>query len=392
MKQIYRHSIAASLFFMSTLLLCLISCQSSDNTKTVEGAMVASLPLKAQIGDISSRVGMTDIYGGVFNCYWNLDKLNIYHKYVLSGAVQSMDPLEFSTTTTSGLTATFSYTGGTYRYNPGSRLYAFSSNTSGGYAANVTDAGVSTLTANALASQVGTLADCATYDALYGSANVNYDTGLPESLTMHHLFGMLNLHLTNSNFSTSSPVTVTLTSSASNILPGNNGNASLAAGGSILTSTGSWGTNWSAPITPTTTGVVDVYLMTWPFSGISGNLTVSCSDGTDNTYIARTVTLNGFSLAAAQLKSKPLVINNINYTKVYAWDATDYQPVTLGTAPTNANTTPYASSSTDYSSRALYACKNCPNAYEISWYLRAGVIGTMVPSVVAIPQITKWRR
>ena len=74
--------------------------------------MVASLPLKAQIGDISSRVGMTDIYGGVFNCYWNLDKLNIYNKYVLSGAVQSMAPLEFSTTTTSGLTALILIYGG----------------------------------------------------------------------------------------------------------------------------------------------------------------------------------------------------------------------------------------------------------------------------------------
>ncbi len=193
---------------------------------------------------------------------------------------------------------------------------------------------------------------------------------------MHHLFGMLNLHLTSSSFSTSYPVTVTLTSSASNILPGNSGTATLAADGSTLTKTGSWGTSWSKIITPTATGVVDVYLMTWPFSGIGGTLTVSCSDGSYNAYVARAVTLNSFSLAAAQLKSKPLAITNIppntTYSQLYTWDATNYQPVTLGTPPTNANITTVASSSTDYSKRAIYACTNCPSGYAITWYLKAG--------------------
>ncbi len=196
---------------------------------------------------------------------------------------------------------------------------------------------------------------------------------------MHHLFGMLNLHLTSSSFSTSYPVTVTLTSSASNILPGNGGTAILSADGSTLTPSGSgrWSTSWSATVTPTTNGVVDVYLMTWPFSSISGStLTVSCSDGSYNAYVTRAVTLSGFSLAAAQLKSEPLPITNIppntTYSKVYAWDAKDFNPVTLGTAPTNANTTTVATSSTDYSKRAIYACKNCPSGYAITWYLKAG--------------------
>ena len=72
---------------------------------------------------------------------------------------------------------------------------------------------------------------------------------------------MLNLHLTSSSFSTSYPVTVTLTSSVANILPGNTGNATLKADGSLDVLTGSWGTSWSATITPTTAGVVDVYFM-----------------------------------------------------------------------------------------------------------------------------------
>jgi hypothetical protein len=311
MKQIYRHSIAASLFFMSTLLLCLGSCQSSDNTEAGEGATVAGLPLRVQIGaEASSRVGMTD-NGGDFSCYWNLDKLNIYHQYVFNGIVQSMDCLEFATTAMSGTLADFSCTdAGTCRYNPGSRLYAFSSNTSGGYTASVDADGTSTLTVYALADQLGTLTDCAQYDALYGSANVNFNTGLPESLIMHHLFGMLNLHLTSSSFSTNHPVTVTLNSPESNILPGDGGTAILAANGSTLTTDGSWGTSWSTTIRPTTNGEVDVYFMTWPFSAINGTLTVSCSDGSGYFYIARSVTLSGFSLAAAQLKSKSLAITN----------------------------------------------------------------------------------
>ncbi len=373
MKHFCQYSFAAALFILSVLLFCFVSCQSNDNVKTVEGASVASLPLTSQIGDTSSRVGITGTYGGTFSCYWNSDKLNVYHKYILNGATQYMMSLPFTTSVTSGTSASFSYTGGYgYFYNPGARLYAFSSNTSGGYTTSVTDAGVSTLTASTLASQSGTLSDCAKYDALYGNTVVNSSTGLPGPLAMHHLFGMLNFHLTSSTFSTSYPVTVTLNSSAPNIFPGNGGSSSLAVDGSMLTQTGSWNSSWSATITPTTNGVVDVYLMTWPFSTINGTFTVSCSDGTGNTYVARSITLSGFSLAAAQLKSKLIAITNItpnSYSSVYAWDAIDYKPATVGTVPTNANYTTVASSESDYSGRAIYICKKCPNYNEIGWYL-----------------------
>ena len=371
MKRTCRYSIATFLFSLSTLLLCLSSCQSSDNTKTGEGVMVASLPLKAQIEDTSSRVGMTDSYNGLFSCYWNLDALNIYHQYVLNGTVQSMMSLPFSTTAISSRSATFSYTGtGAYMYNPGYRFYAFSSNTSGGYTVNMTGGGESTLSAS-LASQKGTLTDCATYDALYGSANVNSNPVLPGTLTMHHLFGMLNLHLTSNTFSTTNPVTVALTSSALNILPGNGGTATLNTDGSTLTTDGKWSTSWSAAVTPTTNGVVDVYLMTWPFSSISGStLNVSCSDGSGNTYEARGVALTGLSLAAANVKSKQLMITNTTYSKLYAWDATDSKPITLGTAPTDANN--IAGSGSNYNNQATHVCANCPDYYAITWYLKAG--------------------
>lgn len=370
--------ISAPLYAVVALLVCFGSCQSSDNTKVGEGASVTSLPLTAQIGEASSRVGMSDIYGGAFSCYWNSDKLSVYHPYVLSGAVQNMTPLEFGTPATNGTSAAFSYTGSdAYRYNPGSRLYAFSKGTGGGYAASVENDGTSTLTASTLASQNGTLSDCAKYDALYGSAGVDYNTGLPGSLAMHHLFGMMNFHLTSSNFSPSYPVRVTLTSSAANILPDNGGSATLNADGSLNQLTGSWGTSWSAIVTPTTAGVVDVYFMTWPFSAISGTLKVSCSDASGNVYTPLTVAINSLSLAAAQVKSKLLALVNAPaptdaiYSKVYAWDATDSQPVKLNTVPTNANRTTVSSNPSDYTIHALNVCQNCPNYNAISWYLSA---------------------
>ncbi len=378
MKQISRPLFAAPLYVVLALLLCFGSCQSSDNARVSEGASVASLPLTAQLGEASSRVSMSDTYGGAFSCSWNSDQLKIYHPYVLNGAVQAVTTnLPFATTTTSGTSATFSYSGGVgYRYNPGARLYAFSSNAGGGYTPTVATDGTTSLAATTLASQKGTLTDCATYDALYGSASVDYSTGLPGSLAMHHLFGMMNLHLTSSTFSTSYPVTVTLTSSAANILPGNSGTATLKADGSLNVLTGSWGTSWSATITPTTAGVVDVYFMTWPFTSITGSLTVSCSDGTGYVYTARTITLSNFGLAAAQVKSKPLALVNAPFTydssKLFAWDATDYQPVTLNTVPTNANKTTVSSDPTNSTIHALNACQNCPNYNEISWYLKAG--------------------
>ncbi len=374
MKQKDQLSFAAPLYVVLALLFCFGSCQSSDNAKISEGASVASLPLTAQLGEASSRVGMSDTYGGAFSCYWNGDKFDIYQKYVQDGTVQNMTGLEFGTTATNGTSATFSCaTGGTYRYNPGAQLYAFSKGTSGGYTGSVTEDGTSTLTANTLAGQNGTLADCAKYDALYGSAKVDYSTGLPGSLAMHHLFGMMNLHLTSSTFSTGYPVAVTLTSSAANVLPDNGGSATLAPDGATLTQAGTWGTNWSATVTPTADGVLDVYFMTWPFSATSGTLTVSCSDGTGYVYTPRTITLSAFSLAAAQIKSKPLAIANTPFTydssKLFAWDATNSQPVTLNSPPTNTNVITVPSSETDYTSRAQYACKNCPNYCDISWYL-----------------------
>lgn len=378
MKQFYQHIIAAPLYVVLALLLCFGSCQSSDNTRVNEGASVSSLPLTAQLGEASSRVSMSDTYGGAFSCSWNSDQLNIYHPYVLNGVEQPIASLPFATTSTDANPATFSYSGGIgYRYNPGARLYAFSSNSGGGYTTTVVADGTSTLKATSLASQNGTLTDCATYDALYGSASVDYSTGLPGSLVMHHLFGIMNFHLTSSTFSPNYPVGVTLTSSAANILPGNGGTATLNADGSLNQLTGSWGTSWSAIVTPTTAGVVDVYFMTWPFSPISGTLTVSCSDASGYVYTPLTITISSFSLAAAQVKSKLLALTNApaptdaTYSNLYAWDATGSQPANLTTVPTNANTITVSSDPTDYTIHALHACQLCPNYNAMTWYLSA---------------------
>ncbi len=371
MKSFYQYMISTPLYAVVALLLCLGSCQSSDNAGAGEGASVSSLPLTAQIGDVSSRVSMSDAYDGVISCLWNKDKLNVYHKYFLESIVRGMTSLEFGTSLSAVPSATFSYAGGgSYCYNPGSRLYAFSKGTGGGYTASVADDGTSTLTAPTLTRQKGTLNDCATYDALYGSAVVDYNTGKPASLTMHHLFGMLNFHLMSTTFSKNYPVRVKFTSWAAYILPDNGGSATLNADGSLNQLTGSWGTSWQTTVTPTIDGVIDVYLMTWPFNATNGKLIVWCSDASGYVYTPLTVAVSGFSLAAAQIKSQSLAIVNAPFSydssKLFAWDATDYQPVTLNTAPTNANTIIGTGS---YLNQASYACQNCPNANEITWYL-----------------------
>ncbi len=376
MRKIYRHVISAPLCIVGALLLCFGSCQSSDNAKVDEGASVINYPFTAQLGDISSRVEMTDLYTtGAFSCSWGRDKLKIYHKYVLNGAVQNMIPLEFMTFSSNVTSAKFNYLDNlAYCYNLDSRLYAFSSNTTGGYSSSVTDDGVSTLTATALAAQTGALDSCAQHDALYGSTTIN-STGEPKPFTMNHLFGVLNFHLTSSSFSSNYPVTVTINSSAANMLPGNDGTATLAADGTKLTRTGSWSNSWSGTITPTTDGSVDVYLMTWPFSSASGTLSISCSDATSYSYTQRTVTLNDFSVAAAQLKSIPLEITstpgafNDTYSKLYSWDAVDFKPTVIGVDPGNVNSTTVSDRYNEHSSLAIYACKDCPNFNEISWYL-----------------------
>lgn len=377
MKRFYQYLIAAPLYVAVALLLCFGSCQSSDNAKVDEGASVVSLPIMVRLADISSRVGMTDPYTtGAFSCFWDRDKLKIYQKYVLDGVVQNMMPLELLNFSSSGTSGRFFYMDSlAYHYNMDSRLYAFSSNTKGGYTASVAEDGSSALKATTLVSQDGSLEDCGLHDALYGSTTIDSTTGLPEALTMNHLFGVLNFHITSNSFSSNYPVTVKITSSAANILPGNDGTATLAANGTSLTSMGSWSNSWTGTITPAANGLLDVYLMTWPFSTANSTLTISCSDGTSYVYTSNSVTLNNFSLAAGQFKTIPLEITstpgtfNDTYSALYCWDATDSKAIVLNINPWNSNTTTVSSSSTDYSSRALYACKNCPNVNEISWYL-----------------------
>lgn len=79
---------------------------------------------------------------------------------------------------------------------------------------------------------------------------------------------------------------MTFNTSSANILPGNNGQAILAMDGNTLSVTGSWSKNGNATITPTTNGIVDVYMMKWPFSSANGTLVVSCLDTSANFYIS----------------------------------------------------------------------------------------------------------
>ncbi len=372
--------------FLSVFAFTLCACQSD---KQVSGAAcVKDVALKANLSGAVSRTTMTDAYGGAFAQTWNNDVLSIYHTYQSNGTAQGLMPLSFTTTATGTSSAVFNYTDiSDYTYNPGQPLYAFNKLTGTGQCTpSVTGIAATplSLSLTGWASQDGTLTgtqNAALYDAMAGYTTADATTGVPASLTMNHLGGMVCFHLTCDGFTVGQTINGIHFSDGSAspcCFPGS-ATVSVASDGVVTTTpvfTGSWSPNGSfIPYSYTENGVsskcIDVYLSTFP-SSIVGPLIVKFSLG--STLYASSVT-SAYTLASSKMKVIPVLLSkgSIFYdsSKLFAWDAIDYQPVTINTgkAPTNANAIPIASSSTDYSSRAFYACKNCPNYNAISWYL-----------------------
>ncbi len=372
---------------LSVFAFALCACQSEKQASGV--ACVKDVALKANLSGAVSRTTMTDTYGGAFAQTWNNDVLSIYHTYQSNGTAQSLMPLSFTTTATGTSSAVFLYTDlSNYAYNPGQPVYAFNKLTGTGQCTpSVTGIAATPLSLSLTdwASQDGTLTgtqNAALYDAMAGYTTADVATGVPGSLTMNHLGGMVCFHLICDGFTVGTAVSGIQFSDGSAspcCFPGS-ATVAVTSGGAVTTTpvfTGRWSPSGSfIPYSYTENGVsskcVDVYLSTFPTT-IAGPLTVMLSLGG---YAYSGIVSPSYVLASSKVKVIPISLvkgSALNdSSNLFAWDATDSQPVTLKTAPTNANTTTVASSTTDYSSRALYACKNCPNYYEISWYLKAG--------------------
>ena len=376
--------------FLSVFAFALCACQSD---KQVSGPVrVKDVALKASLSDVMSRTTMTDTYLGGFAQTWNNDVLSIYHSYLSNGTAQSLMPLSFTIAETSGSsTAVFGYREfSDYAYNPGKPLYAFNKLTGTGQCTpSVTGIAATplSLSLTGWTNQDGTLTgtqNAALYDAMMGYTTIDATTGLPGPLTMNHLGGMVCFHLICNFFLEGQAVSGIQFSDGSAspcCFPGS-ATVSVASGGAVTTTpvfTRSWSPSGSfipysyiesGPELPVSITAVDVYLSTFPTT-IVGPLTVGLYFGN---YEYSGVVSPSYVLTSSKMKVIPVSLNYLDdtYSKLYAWDATDSQPVTLNTVPTNANTTPLASIATDYSSRAQYACQNCPNGYEISWYIKAG--------------------
>ncbi len=371
--------------FLSVFAFALCACQSDKETSGP--ACVKDVALKANLSGAVSRTTMNDAYGGAFAQTWNNDVLSIYHTYQSNGIAQGLMPLSFTTTATGTSSAVFVYTDiSDYAYNPGQPVYAFNKLTGTGQCTSSATGAATPLNLSLTdwASQDGTLTgtqNAALYDAMAGYTTVDAATGVPGALTMNHLGGMVCFHLTCEAFTVGTPVSGITFNDRSRTLccfPGSV-TVSVWSDGSTSYTGKTFNSSWNpsgsfTPYTYTENSVsskcVDVYLSTFPTT-LSGPFTALVSIGS-SLYIGSVTP--SYTLAASKVKVLPIALGLLDttYSKLYAWDATDSQPVTVNTIPTNANTTSVGSSSTDYSNHALYACKNCPNYYEISWYLKAG--------------------
>ncbi len=366
--------------FLSVFAFALCACQSE---KQVSGAAcVKDVALKANLSGAVSRTTMTDTYGGAFAQTWNNDMLSIYHTYQSNGTAQSLMPLSFKTTAKGTSSAVFNYIDlSDYTYNPGQPLYAFNKLTGTGQCTpSVTGIAATplSLSLTGWANQDGTLTgtqNAALYDAMAGYATTDAATGVPGSLTMNHLGGIVCFHLISDGFTVGTPVSgITFNdgSSSPSCFPGS-ATVSVSSDGSTSYTGKTFNSSWnpSGSFTPyyyTENGVsskwVDVYLSTFPTT-LSSPLTVSVSIG--SSLYSGSVTPY-YALAASKVKVLPIALCNTNYSKLYAWDAINSKPVTVNAVPTNANPVKGTGS---YLNQASYACKNCPSYNEITWYLSA---------------------
>ncbi len=367
--------------FLSVFAFALCACQSD---KQVSGPVrVKDVALKASLSDVMSRTTMTDTYGGAFAETWNNDVLSIYHSYLSNGTAQSLMPLSFTTTDPSGSSAVFVYREfSDYAYNPGKPLYAFNKLSGTGQCTpSVTGIAATplSLSLTGWANQDGTLTgtqNAALYDAMMGYTTTDAATGVPGPLTMNHLGGMVCFHLTCDNFTVGQAVSGIQFSDGSAspcCFPGS-ATVSVASGGAVTTTpvfTRSWSPSGSLiPYSytdtsgdfPTTSTYLDVYLSTFPTT-IVGPLTVTLYLGV-NEYSG--VVSPSYVLTSSKMKVIPIVLG-YSYSKLYAWDATDFKPVNIGLTPTNYNAKTISGTSPN---PASYACKNCPNNNEITWFLK----------------------
>jgi hypothetical protein len=285
------------------IVACLFAaCSSSDDGNLANGK--SSLSLNVAPG-VTTRVAETEDTTKVVKTTWeSTDKLDVWHKFTKSGSA-TLTNLEFSNTSTPGTTGTSTfkyttaYTGAEYYYTNGNNVLVFNKLGTNATRTASNDS-VVVLALTNYGSQTGTLASMKSFDAMCGSAAVS--NGKPADITMNHLCSVICFKLSGLAASTTYSVTFGCSAADKSILP-STASFTLNTRGTVTAKTLTGATSWTvSSATSDASGSALVYLMTFPFSNISGYLTIKATGGSKVYYKA--ITLNNFSLASGTAKKQ----------------------------------------------------------------------------------------
>ncbi len=349
-------------FFLSVCVFS--SCSSVDMGNGQEATR--NLSIGASLPSLSTRVQESaDAVVGLVTTWDSSDKLDMFHQYLKGGTTMAMQSLNFKNASSTGSNAAFVYNGSEYGYsfNPGKELYAFNklpvaNNYTVTYRSSTDDFLIGL---NGFDSQNGTIGGLRNYDAMYGISSVD-GGGTPGSMMMKHYPAAIRFDLCNAAFTTSlTKVVFTCESMDGSILP-SSASFSLDKTGTIANEVLTCNTSWTVSNITASSGTASVYLMTFPFQGVNGKLTITATNS-DGMMYSRQITLSNFSLTSGRVKGNKVTLNATELSfslKYYMWDApaeyipsiSNYNNITSGTASNS--------------------CAKCPTYDQIQMYLGAG--------------------
>lgn len=348
---------------------CLFAGCASSNEENQENGN-GSLSLNVAPG-ATTRVTETEDADNVVKTTWeSTDKLDVWHKYTISGNATFCN-LEFSNTSTPGTTGTSTfkyteaYTGDEYYYTNGEPVLAF--NKLGTNSTRTANSDNVVLALTNYGSQTGTLASIKSFDAMCGSAAVSNNK--PADISMNHLGSIICFHLSGLAASTSYSVTFGCSAAAKSILP-NTASFTLNTSGTVTENTLTGATSWTVNTTSDASGSALVYLMTFPFSNISGILTVQATGGSK--VYSKSIFLNNFSLASGTAKKQKCTLATSNTG----------MPLTTGSRGDN-----YVWNSAYYLNGNGVSIANCPSYDEYKQIWANGWIWDPGTSAAADPAI-----
>lgn len=358
------------IIIICTMVLLLCSCSSSDDTENSKGGQsenTMSLSVSTS-SDAETRVTETaNSTTGLITTWETTDKLNAFHLY--KGDTQVTSKTFINSNLSTSNTAEFECQGSGFTTGKNILMYNILP-TSSTFSQTYSN-GIITSTLSGFGSQDGTLANLKNYDAMYGVASVT--NGVPSNTTMSHLVSVIRFDLKNTAFSgTLLSVKFYCGSASTSLLP-SSATISQNESGTITSSSYTGATSWTVSNVAVNSGVASVYLMTFPFSNLSGKLNIVARTTNGDVYY-KNITLSSLTLTAGVVSIRPVTLIKLqNITHYYEWDA--YEEFGTGTTAFSAGNYGYnnvmAYNATDY--LASHSCAKCPTQWQVYAYENAGM-------------------